>query len=223
MATAEERKARNETIFRSANEEVRRAQEELELPDGRLPFICECEDHTCTQIVRLTADEYERIRAEPTLFVLAPGHPTTTGRVAEQHDEFWVGEKVGEAAGIAKASDPRTAAPLGERERRIGENEVLYRAVNEKIEQLNRVFGTLTETMTVVCECGRMTCAEQIEVDVPTYERVRADPTLFVVVPGHDAAGVEAVLERNDHYAIVRKDDGPAAEIAAEHDPRAQQ
>jgi hypothetical protein len=109
---------------------------------------------------------------------------------------------------------------MDERERRIGANEILYRTVNEKIEDLNKAFGTLTETMTVVCECGDEACAAQIELDVPTYERVRADPTLFVTLPGHVEPGVESVVEQGDGFEIVRKDAGDAAEFAAEHDPR---
>jgi hypothetical protein len=109
---------------------------------------------------------------------------------------------------------------MDERERRIGANEILYRTVNEKIEGLNAAFGTLTETMTVVCECGDESCAEQIELDVSTYERVRADPTLFVILPGHAEPDVESVVERGDGFEIVRKDAGEAAELAAEHDPR---
>jgi hypothetical protein len=220
MPSPQERKARNETIFRQANEEVRRVQEELEMPEGRLPFICECEDERCATIVLLTQAEYERVRANPTYFVLAPDHPTSTGRIVEHHDGWVVGEKLGQAAEIARASDPRQPGTLDDRSRRVGENEILYRAVNEKIEGLNRVFGTLTETMTVVCECGRMTCAEQIELEIPEYERIRADPALFVIVPGHEADGVEAVLERAGAYDVVRKDDGPAGELAREHDPR---
>jgi hypothetical protein len=106
------------------------------------------------------------------------------------------------------------------RQRRIGENEILYRTVNEKIEDLNEAFGTLTETMTVVCECGNASCAEQIELDVSTYERVRADPTLFVIVPGHTEPDVESVVERGDGFEVVRKDEDEAAKLAAEHDPR---
>jgi len=212
--------AHNETIFRKANEEVRQVQAELELVDGRLPFICECEDERCATIVQLTQDEYERVRAESTHFVLAPGHRTSTGRVIERYEEYWVGEKLGRAAEIARASDPRRPGTLDDRSRRVGENEILYRAVNEKIEGLNRVFGTLTDTMTVVCECGRMTCADQIELDIPAYERVRSDPTLFVVVPGHEEVDVEDVFEHNGAYDIVRKHDGPAGRLAVENDPR---
>jgi len=109
---------------------------------------------------------------------------------------------------------------MDERARRIGENEILYRSVNEKIEDLNAAFGTLTETMTVVCECGDGSCAEQIELDVRTYERVRGDPTLFVTVPGHEEPDVESVVERSDDFQIVRKDAGDIARLAADHDPR---
>ena len=109
---------------------------------------------------------------------------------------------------------------MDERARRIGENEILYRTVNENIEGLNAAFGTLTETMAVVCECGEVTCAEQIELDVPTYERVRADPTLFVTLPGHEIPDVESVVERTDGFQMVRKDPGAPARLATEHDPR---
>jgi hypothetical protein len=109
---------------------------------------------------------------------------------------------------------------MDERARRIGENEILYRTVNEKIEDLNEAFGTLTDTMTVVCECGDATCVEQIELDVATYERIRAEPTLFVIVPGHVELDVESIVERGDGFEVVRKEEGEAAELAIEHDPR---
>jgi hypothetical protein len=109
---------------------------------------------------------------------------------------------------------------MDERARRIGENEALYRAINEKIEDLNVAFGTMTETLAVVCECGKLDCAEQIELDVPTYERVRSEPTTFVVIPGHELPDVEEVVERHDTFHLVRKDPGGPAELARETDPR---
>jgi hypothetical protein len=109
---------------------------------------------------------------------------------------------------------------MDDRERRIGENEILYRTVNEKIEDLNQAFGTVTNSMTIVCECGDASCAAQIDLDVGTYERVRADPTLFVILPGHAEPDAESVVETGDGFEIVRKDAGEAARLAAEHDPR---
>lgn len=109
---------------------------------------------------------------------------------------------------------------MDDRARRVGENEILYRAVNERIKDLNRAFGAVAETMNVVCECGDAACTQQIEIDVPAYERVRANPTLFVVRPGHEEPGVEDVAERMGGYVIVRKRHGGPAELAEATDPR---
>lgn len=72
-----------------------------------------------------------------------------------------------------------------ERARRVGENEALFRVVNERIESLNVAFASITETMDVVCECGDLECAERVVLSVSDYERVREDPTHFVLLPGH--------------------------------------
>jgi hypothetical protein len=102
----EERKARNEVIFRDANESVRAVQEDLGLPEGRMPFICECEDAECRQIVRVLQADYERIRAHARRFLIAPGHEPA-GRFVEQHHDYGVVEKDGIAGQIAEATDPR--------------------------------------------------------------------------------------------------------------------
>ena len=109
---------------------------------------------------------------------------------------------------------------MDERAKRIGENEALYRSINEKIEGLNETFGLVAESMAVVCECGDVTCTQQIELDIPTYERVRADPTQFVLVPGHEIPDVEHIVEEHETYNIIRKDPGDPARIARETDPR---
>ena len=109
---------------------------------------------------------------------------------------------------------------MDERARRIGENEALFRLVNERIEGLGEAFGAITESMTIVCECGDGSCVEQIELSVADYERIRSDPTLFVIVRGHEIPDVEDVVERSDGFDVVRKHAGGAAQLAAELDPR---
>ena len=109
---------------------------------------------------------------------------------------------------------------MDERTRKIGENEALYRSINERIEDLNQAFGTVTETMAVVCECGKLECTEQIELDIPTYERVRSEPTHFVVLPGHEIPDVEEIVEHHDGYNVIRKHPGGPAELARATDPR---
>jgi hypothetical protein len=107
VTTDAERKARNETIFRDANEEVESVREELSLDHGKTPFFCECEDTSCREVIRLTVEEYERIRSRPTTFLIAQGHPYTLGRVVDDHGNYLIVEKHGVAARVARATDPR--------------------------------------------------------------------------------------------------------------------
>ena len=43
---------------------------------------------------------------------------------------------------------------------------------------------------------------------------MRADPTHFVVLPGHELLDVVTVIERHDTFNVVRKDPGGPAEVA---------
>jgi len=109
---------------------------------------------------------------------------------------------------------------LGERDRRIGENEAIFRQVNERVSELNRSFSVVLERGDYLCECGDEECVERIALTPEEYERVRADPTQFVVKPGHVAPDVEDVVRAEPEYRIVRKRDEDAAAIARETDPR---
>jgi hypothetical protein len=106
------------------------------------------------------------------------------------------------------------------RTRKIGENEALFRGVNEQIEELSETFSVAAETMTIVCECGNRECVEQFEITVREYEDIRADASLFFVLPGHEEDDVERVVQRTDRYWVVSKHDGAPARIASETDPR---
>ena len=105
--TSEERKAHNEALFRQANESVRRVQEELGMPEGLMPFICECEDEACRAVVRMTQAEYEAIRAHARRFLIVKGHAATGGHFVEKHAHYCVVEKDGVAGAIAEATNPR--------------------------------------------------------------------------------------------------------------------
>lgn len=108
-----------------------------------------------------------------------------------------------------------------ERRRRFASNEALYRSVNESIERVSRSFApALDEPMHVICECGRIDCVQEIEISVGAYERVRSEPTFFVVVPGHERAEVEVVVEEHEAYTTVSKNRGEPRQIAVETDPR---
>jgi hypothetical protein len=103
---------------------------------------------------------------------------------------------------------------VNERERRVGENEALFRSVNEQVRRLNTSLATVDGTMTIVCECGDERCLEQIRLGREEYAVVHGDDTQFIVIPGHVAEDVETVVARNDGYWIVKKDPGAPAELA---------
>lgn len=109
---------------------------------------------------------------------------------------------------------------MDERAARFGMNEALFRAVNERVEDLNESFATVTDAFEVVCECGDAGCVAQIRIASDAYERVRAGATLFIVVPGHEKAEIEEIVVKQDAYYIVRKDAWLPKRIAKETDPR---
>lgn len=110
---------------------------------------------------------------------------------------------------------------MEERTRRVGRNEALFRNVNEELEALERPLAGIADNMLhIVCECGDLLCNERVSVDVGAYEKVRADPTLFFVLAGHELPDVEHVVDDGDGYRVVRKDPGPGEQVARETDTR---
>jgi len=65
--SVQERIAKNNAIFREANERIRARADEYEPPMERFPFICECAAPDCMQIIRLMPGEYGAVRANPAL------------------------------------------------------------------------------------------------------------------------------------------------------------
>jgi hypothetical protein len=92
--------AENQSTFRAANEKIEDAAGELDVVDV-LPFICECPDPMCTEIVRLGAADYEEIRNDPRLFFNAPGHESGAGGVVDERAGYTLVEKIGAAGEIA--------------------------------------------------------------------------------------------------------------------------
>ena len=106
-----ERVARNDALFREANERILSAADSMELDHSEaLPFLCECADESCTTVLQLSEDEYEAVRAHPTHFINARGHAANGGRwvrVLDEFDRYTVVEKIGAAAEIVAELDSR--------------------------------------------------------------------------------------------------------------------
>jgi hypothetical protein len=103
---------------------------------------------------------------------------------------------------------------MSERKRRIGENEAIFRSVNEEVRSLHGTLAAATETLRIVCECGARSCTDQFNIETVRFTEIREDPTLFVIRPGHDLPESETVVSREGDFWIVRKDPGLPAELA---------
>jgi len=108
-----QRVARNQATFRSANEQIEAAAEEIGTDLPRIPFICECPDIACTQTVRLPRGDYEAVRTDSTHFLVKPGHEVCVvggeevARIHSRRDDYTVMEKIHEAGEEAARLDER--------------------------------------------------------------------------------------------------------------------
>jgi hypothetical protein len=112
---------------------------------------------------------------------------------------------------------------VDERGRRIGENEIIFREVNERLRELGESFSLVSEVAEFVCECANTSCTERVQMQLAEYERVRSDPTWFLIIPGHEELDYERVIEETEGYAVVEKLPGGPAGMAIRDDPRSEQ
>jgi len=103
------RVAENQVTFRRANEQIEEQVQVLgdELTVRFIPFLCECSERRCTNVIRLTIDEYEDIRSGSRRFAVLPGHENDSERLLSRNDRFSLVEKVGEAGRIAAEMNKR--------------------------------------------------------------------------------------------------------------------
>ena len=98
--------AANQSRFRRSNERLERAAYSHRFePTDRVPFLCECADPGCFEAVMLSIEEYERVRAHPSWFVLVAGHEDADAeheRIVEAEKGYAIVEKLGNAGAEAE-------------------------------------------------------------------------------------------------------------------------
>ena len=104
---------------------------------------------------------------------------------------------------------------------RTGENEALFREVNERLREREEDHSAWSIPLQWICECADEACTERIEMSLSEYEELRSEPTHFAVVPNekHVSSGVEEIVKKFQDYWVLEKI-GVAAEIAEETNPR---
>jgi hypothetical protein len=111
---------------------------------------------------------------------------------------------------------------MSERERRLALNETMFREVNERVEDMTKTFDSDTGMFEIVCECADKACTERLSVPTSVYERVRSDPTHFLLSPGHEDVTVERVIETFDSFIVVEKEGRDVEPVVEQTDPRSE-
>jgi hypothetical protein len=88
-----------------------------------------------------------------------------------------------------------------ERDRRLVQNEILFRKLNERVASAEAGRPELE----LFCECSDRECLKVLTIAGSEYEWLRQNPRRFAVLPGHEAPSVEDVVERHERFVIVEK------------------
>lgn len=99
----------NEALFREVNEQIRSLVDENGADGNSITVICECGDADCTERLELLFSDYERVRSDSRLYVVARGHDIPAVElVVERRDGWEVVRKLGAASEVAEETDPRS-------------------------------------------------------------------------------------------------------------------
>jgi hypothetical protein len=88
---------------------------------------------------------------------------------------------------------------------RAEKNERLFRDLNERIREMAEQLAVGPPHLEFICECAREGCLDRIELTLPEYSAVRAEPSHFALVSGHELLDVESLVARHDRYTVVAK------------------
>jgi hypothetical protein len=105
------------------------------------------------------------------------------------------------------------------REKRLAENEALFREVNERVGAIASRHLDDDHVYEFFCECANTDCTVQVQATLAQYEAVRQESRRFLVAPQHALPEFESVVERTDEWWVIQKE-GEAGEYAERLDPR---
>jgi len=101
MDYQEDRRAENEALFRTANENLARTAKRQQRP--ATTFICECNRESCLETLEVPHETYRRVRAASDQFLLIPGHENDPDEdVVECGDGYFIVDKKGVGEEVAR-------------------------------------------------------------------------------------------------------------------------
>ena len=108
MRSEELRIAKTESAFRDVNERIVGSAQQFGLQQAAL--VCECADAGCGHRIEAPLEDYERVRADGALFLVAPEHEEQEHEeVVESRPGYRIIEKLRSVGSAARRLDPRRA------------------------------------------------------------------------------------------------------------------
>lgn len=108
-------------------------------------------------------------------------------------------------------------------EKRLAENELVFRQTNEEVQRGLRELRehaiedghasiAVREDIPLYffCECANERCDKRILLPANTYRDIHQNSSQFVVLPGHNVPEVERIVARTPEYMIVEKNISPS-------------
>jgi hypothetical protein len=93
------------------------------------------------------------------------------------------------------------------REDRFIENERLFRSANERLHDRVEDIVEPDQSIPFLCECIDDTCTARIDLKPDEYEKARSEDEWFVIAPGHPRLEGERIVDVDERFVIVSKED----------------
>jgi hypothetical protein len=103
-------------------------------------------------------------------------------------------------------------------ERRLTENEITFRRLNEQTHQglvaLNELASEDKQSEFKVgkddplyffCECSDLKCTERMRITFREYGKIHRNRSNFIVSPGHESITIERIVKKNLLFYVVNK------------------
>lgn len=89
--------------------------------------------------------------------------------------------------------------------RRMVENEVIFRKVNQNVQQFLEDVNAGDKIIKFFCECSDEDCKKRIEMTPKEYKALHSNRREFIVIDGHETPEVEKIVKEYGNFNVVEK------------------
>jgi hypothetical protein len=92
-------------------------------------------------------------------------------------------------------------------ERRLVENEVIFRNANQNVQEFieEEEGPDTTTTLPFYCECSNTECVKRIRLTPRQYKDTHPKDSRFIVIPGHEILEIEKIVKKEPDYNVIEK------------------